>query len=262
MVRRATTRPRAPRKDEMNQRKGDLRVGTTLVLLAFACSGGEFQADPGATGGPSGGDPSPRGAGGTPGTPSAAGGQGSPGGTLAAPGNSGGPPGASGAPAAPGGSGASGSPSEPACTWYWRDLDGDGWGAGEARQWCEGEEALGSGWVEQSGDCADDNLEVHPGQFGKFGVPYEDANGLMSFDYNCDGAEQYVDQVPPKTMECKLEGVTCVGGGVLPDDTRRLPDGGDRYCGGRLHACDRHGDGVLVPLNCQLRGVDWMAKCR
>ncbi len=71
------------------------------------------------------------------------------------------------------------------CTWYYADQDSDGWGADDNKKClCQ------SSWPHtksSGGDCYDDSWQAKPGQTGWF----ENHRGDGSFDYNCDGMENY-----------------------------------------------------------------------
>lgn len=86
------------------------------------------------------------------------------------------------APSESGTDAASAQPQLPACTAQWyRDADGDGFGAGAALISC----SQPTGYVRNSSDCYDGNKDARPGQVGIFG----EHRGDGSFDYNCDGVE-------------------------------------------------------------------------
>ncbi|NOY93977.1 MAG: hypothetical protein GXP55_22570, partial [Deltaproteobacteria bacterium] len=72
---------------------------------------------------------------------------------------------------------------------YYRDLDGDGHGAGAPVQRCSG----GSGWATLGDDCWDTSgferanaAQVYPGQTGYF-TSYRNNS---TFDYNCSGIDE------------------------------------------------------------------------
>ena len=99
---------------------------------------------------------------------------------------------------------------EDACepvVWY-EDKDGDGWGnEAVTKEQCE---SPGEGWVEQKGDCHDENADVHPGQTEFFAEPYERPDGdggvVPSFDYDCDGTEEGEPDKPVTTQaECPAD---------------------------------------------------------
>jgi hypothetical protein len=72
-----------------------------------------------------------------------------------------------------------------ACTLYFRDLDGDGYG---------GAETLGPlcgtlppvGYVALGGDCCDSDPDAHPGQKAAFSMA---RSGCGGYDYDCNGTE-------------------------------------------------------------------------
>lgn len=68
------------------------------------------------------------------------------------------------------------------CPSYWRDADGDGFGApGTAITSC----TVPDGYVSNESDCYDLNWSAKPGSTG----PFVDHRGDGSWDYNCDGVE-------------------------------------------------------------------------
>ncbi|HMV69136.1 MAG TPA: hypothetical protein PKA64_19980 [Myxococcota bacterium] len=69
------------------------------------------------------------------------------------------------------------------------DDDGDGF--------CEGARCHSA--QAQPGDCDDTNPDVFPGQTAWFEMPYRGANGLATFDYDCDGQEA---QETTRTYRC------------------------------------------------------------
>lgn len=69
------------------------------------------------------------------------------------------------------------------CTVYYRDTDGDGYGAAEAACYCE---PTGAYTSTLSTDCYDSNSSAYPGVPGWF----SSHRGDGSFDWNCDGVQQ------------------------------------------------------------------------
>lgn len=65
---------------------------------------------------------------------------------------------------------------------YYRDRDGDGFGAGEAKL----DTVAPAGYVERAGDCYDNNTRARPGQNEWFVADRGDG----SFDYNCNGRQE------------------------------------------------------------------------
>lgn len=97
-------------------------------------------------------------------------------------------------PAAPTGSSSpdGGTPGPETCArpiTFYRDADGDGFGAAAGSQIaCT---SPGAGWVAVPGDCHDGNALVFPGQKTYFGTGYPPASGgELSFDYDCSGSEE------------------------------------------------------------------------
>jgi hypothetical protein len=65
------------------------------------------------------------------------------------------------------------------CREWWRDADGDGFGAGVPVVSC----SQPDGYVANNMDCYDANAKAYPGQRGQFRTHRGDG----SFDYDCDG---------------------------------------------------------------------------
>ena len=129
------------------------------------------------------------------------------------------------------------------CIDFFRDNDGDGYGAGTPECWCEpgGSNALYTASL--SGDCQDNRPNVHPGQTSYFQVDRGDG----SFDYDCDNVESkefnsegscsywvfwcslgdagWVGNVPncgasgyflESSSNCNVSGLGCAENGVFP----------------------------------------------
>jgi len=119
---------------------------------------------------------------------------------------------------------------------YYRDADGDTWGAGESS--CTG----GAGWVTRTGDCKDDDANVFPEQTTTFAVPYVAGNGTQSFDYNCDGSETIAGGTQLSTGACETAGLgnACSGDGYLPVEPVRTGSNLNQLCGSmRYLVCAR-----------------------
>jgi hypothetical protein len=102
---------------------------------------------------------------------------------------------------------------------YYIDEDGDGFGAGSAV--CP---TLGAGpYAARAGDCNDHDSRAFPGTTAFYSSPYRLADGGLSFDYDCSGAEE---QNPGPAYEISSGPCTelapggCSGGGYLPDPAR------------------------------------------
>ncbi|MFT3928426.1 MAG: hypothetical protein QM778_38210 [Myxococcales bacterium] len=126
-------------------------------------------------------------------------------------------------------------PGEP-CTaptnWY-ADQDGDGYGSGPAKPSCG---APGKAWAQHTGDCEDNNRNVHPGQKNFFGDGFVRLDGAVSFDYDCSGGEE---GNPSQSIDPKCAttvGPTCSKSGYLK--TARAANGANAYCGSKvLESC-------------------------
>jgi len=102
----------------------------------------------------------------------------------------------------------------PDCTaeLLFRDLDGDGFGSGEAVTTCPAD-----GWVSKGQDCLDDPADslaakVHPEQPDFFAEGYSrpDQPGVISFDYDCSGDEVGdPDNRAAASDECNTESSLC-----------------------------------------------------
>ena len=88
--------------------------------------------------------------------------------------------------------------SEVPCVVCYRDFDMDGYGRDDdtvCQETCPGS------YVLVGGDCCDGEAEVHPGQEAWFLEPYTCPG--ESWDYNCNGAEDYKYPVtPPPAPNC------------------------------------------------------------
>jgi hypothetical protein len=124
-----------------------------------------------------------------------------------------------------------------------RDLDGDGFGSGEAVLRC-----LADGWVSQGQDCLDDpadnvSAKVHPGQRDFFAEGYSrpDQPGVISFDYDCSDSEDADPDNPVRVRagDCGLtDPINCgVASGVATNT--REGDGVDDRCGGVVVLCEQ-----------------------
>jgi hypothetical protein len=115
-------------------------------------------------------------------------------------------------------------------TWC-RDRDHDGFGnPSETELACA---KPGGEWIEDCGDCHDDNGDVHPGVDCRDG-PYQAADGVtMSFDYDCDGDETECGTfVKANPSGCGVAGpLSCAGSGYLPNPNRTATTGQNAYCG-------------------------------
>jgi len=72
---------------------------------------------------------------------------------------------------------------EAGVTSFYRDMDGDGYGAGAAMVAC----SAPAGYVANNTDCCDSDAGAHPGASGWF----TSADACGSFDWNCDGVVSY-----------------------------------------------------------------------
>lgn len=84
-------------------------------------------------------------------------------------------------------------------TWH-ADADGDGFGDPNVTARTCGTAGNGfppDGFVASSNDCCDSVREVNPGQTQAFDLPHACPQGVLPFDYNCDGEEQSRYAVDP-----------------------------------------------------------------
>lgn len=93
-------------------------------------------------------------------------------------------------------------------TWY-RDEDGDGFGANDTAQ--ESCESPGpTNWVQMGDDCDDSDVRAFPGQSEMFETQRNDGSG---FDFDCDGeATPKFDTVSTGCVEasgCQIVNTTC-----------------------------------------------------
>ena len=96
-----------------------------------------------------------------------------------------------------------------ACTLYYHDGDGDGYGAGTPSNFC-GTATL-VGYATQGGDCCDDNATINPG--ADFHTTIGSCDGVTTWDYNCDGTAE-----PQKTGSISVPN-GCVSGAACPSCT-------------------------------------------
>jgi len=123
-------------------------------------------------------------------------------------------------------------PPPPGCTnptTYYRDKDGDGVGGTNKVTACV---SPGKDWVTTTGDCDDDDADVHPGQTAYFNAPYTRPTGGQSYDYDCSNTE---DQAPPGrhlagTCTLNVTATGCTGDGFIPQGPR-TGTGVDPLCG-------------------------------
>jgi len=115
-------------------------------------------------------------------------------------------------------------------TTYYQDLDNDGVGGGTALETC----FKPNGYAGLGGDCNDGNRDVFPGQMAWFSNPYTTASGKTSYDYNCDGVEQF-REVSCSAVACTdaTNGLFCVANSPLRCGAElrlcRLEQGGFSY---------------------------------
>ncbi len=121
--------------------------------------------------------------------------------------------------------------------WY-EDMDGDTYGNSSKNQ--SACVKPGPNWVERGGDCADQNVFVHPKQTAYFGEAYTRPDGKLSFDYDCSGQEEAKSGQALAPALCDL---ACSESGY--DKTDRTGTGVDSYCGSKsLSVCTL---GLTIP---------------
>jgi hypothetical protein len=130
----------------------------------------------------------------------------------------GGAPGAGGAPA-------------PTCTtdvyWY-ADEDGDGYGTTESTYTCPKPPGR---WALVSGDCDDNQAEVHPQQPKYFGAPYKKPDNTDSFDYDCSGLEEPNPSLTLAPEDCGLLKLALCGSYSGYETNNRVGPGINAWCG-------------------------------
>jgi hypothetical protein len=89
-------------------------------------------------------------------------------------------------------------------------------------------------WALVSGDCNDDDPDVHPEQREFFEISYPTADGSESFDYDCSGAEEGNGTQAAFAGSCGLllNLAVCEGGSRGYQATTR-PDAQNGLCGSR-----------------------------
>jgi hypothetical protein len=110
-------------------------------------------------------------------------------------------------------------------TWY-ADTDDDGYG-NPAQKKSSCSQPKGK-WVAHAGDCADNNVDVHPGQTTYFGTAYTAPSGKASFDYDCSGQEEPWAGQATAPDACQPTNF-CKGAGY--EKTARSGTGVYAYCG-------------------------------
>ncbi|HEY5957005.1 MAG TPA: hypothetical protein VIV60_10650 [Polyangiaceae bacterium] len=104
-----------------------------------------------------------------------------------------------------------------ACRYYYRDADGDTYGAGSNRRYsCTGAPA---GYVARAGDCCDSDSNAHTGQTNY----YSSLDACGSFDYDCDGQATQQSNGPTGCFEGTIN--CYVSGGQCIQDNSQLPAG-------------------------------------
>jgi hypothetical protein len=93
-------------------------------------------------------------------------------------------------------------------------------------------------YVTTSGDCDDDNADVHPQLSARekmfFDIPYKTPAGAISFDYDCSGKEEGNPNVPTAgSCQLLMLNNTCSGSGYKP--TTRTTQGANPYCGSQSY---------------------------
>jgi hypothetical protein len=113
-------------------------------------------------------------------------------------------------------------------TVYFRDEDGDEYGARDGEQAsCS---PLGDGWTDEPGDCNDERAEVNPGigALLYFGEPHA-SGSTSSFDYDCDNVEQADPSQFGAAVACPGTSIGCNKKGFAP--TSRTGPNVNPYCG-------------------------------
>ena len=136
-------------------------------------------------------------------------------------------------------------PGNPPCTGttYYKDQDRDGVGGTTTQVTCT---SPGDGWVTKGGDCADNNLDVFPGQTDYLDEAYSKSGGVKSFDFDCNGTEEQEAPVQKAASTCVVAGNGCAGGGYIP--AQRIGAGVDPLCGAtEYQTCTRKTVGLPGP---------------
>jgi hypothetical protein len=105
---------------------------------------------------------------------------------------------------------------------YYTDGDNDGVGGGDK----VGEACVApAGTSLVAGDCVDTNAKVKPGQSTYFATGYTTASGVLSYDYDCNGAEEHDPTKPVGGCTiCRVHDYVSVG-------RPSYPPMHDIYCG-------------------------------
>jgi len=113
---------------------------------------------------------------------------------------------------------------EPEGTFY-QDGDGDGYGGTVSTRACT---AL-NGYTSNGGDCADNNIDVHPGQTKYFATSFTNGGGAQSYDYDCSGVE--AEDPGGGFSHFTTCSAMCTEEGYDPNTPLRSGAGVDVYCG-------------------------------
>jgi hypothetical protein len=121
-----------------------------------------------------------------------------------------------------------------ACNPFYRDVDGDGYGTGQAVGFCT-LTAAPIGYAIQTGDCCDDAANIAVAKLINPGADFQTTSaggicGGITWDYDCDG----VVESNPQTIACNNDYPTC---------TSRMASYNDSYCGRSPEGCSCAGAG-------------------
>jgi hypothetical protein len=115
-----------------------------------------------------------------------------------------------------------------ACNPFYRDVDVDGYGTGQAVGFCT-LTAAPIGYAAQNGDCCDDAASIAVAKLIHPGADFQTTSaggicGGITWDYNCNGARDS----NPQTMACNADPPNC---------TSKMEDTPETSCGGPLAVC-------------------------
>jgi hypothetical protein len=101
-----------------------------------------------------------------------------------------------------------------ACNPFYRDVDGDGYGTGQAVGFCTLTTAP-IGYATQTGDCCDDAANIALAKLIHPGADFQTTSaggicGGITWDYDCDG----VVETNPQTIACNNDYPTCMSTNV------------------------------------------------
>ncbi|HET7098640.1 MAG TPA: hypothetical protein VFI61_00160 [Patescibacteria group bacterium] len=116
---------------------------------------------------------------------------------------------------------------------YYRDLDGDGFGAGNPITMC-----ATTGYVTNNSDCGPNTASAYPGSAACSSATFLNASGASTRDYNCNGSDS-------------ICGAQYYYGGGGREEVRKTCGTTVKVCCGQGSYCT---DGIAGPVGCGVAG--------